>query len=35
MQNRGEFPRGIDLLLVSGTEVLGLPRTTRITMEAH
>jgi alpha-D-ribose 1-methylphosphonate 5-triphosphate synthase subunit PhnH len=34
-QNRGEFPRGIDLLLVSGTEVLGLPRTTRITMEAH
>jgi alpha-D-ribose 1-methylphosphonate 5-triphosphate synthase subunit PhnH len=34
-QNRGEFPRGVDLLLVSGAEVLGLPRTTRITMEAH
>ena len=34
-QNRGEFPRGIDLLLVSGAQVLGLPRTTRITMEAH
>jgi alpha-D-ribose 1-methylphosphonate 5-triphosphate synthase subunit PhnH len=33
--NRGEFPRGVDLLLVSATEVLGLPRTTRITMEAY
>jgi alpha-D-ribose 1-methylphosphonate 5-triphosphate synthase subunit PhnH len=33
--NRGEFPRGVDLLLVSGSQVLGLPRTTRITMEAH
>lgn len=33
--NRGLFPRGVDLLLVSGSEVLGLPRTTRITMEAH
>jgi alpha-D-ribose 1-methylphosphonate 5-triphosphate synthase subunit PhnH len=33
--NRGEFPRGVDLLLVSGGQVLGLPRTTRITMEAH
>ncbi|MEO7223748.1 MAG: phosphonate C-P lyase system protein PhnH [Devosia sp.] len=33
--NRGQFPRGVDLLLVSGAEVLGLPRTTRITTEAH
>jgi alpha-D-ribose 1-methylphosphonate 5-triphosphate synthase subunit PhnH len=33
--NRGAFPRGVDLLLVGGGEVLGLPRTTRITMEAH
>jgi alpha-D-ribose 1-methylphosphonate 5-triphosphate synthase subunit PhnH len=33
--NRDLFPRGIDLLLVSGGAVLGLPRTTRITMEAH
>jgi alpha-D-ribose 1-methylphosphonate 5-triphosphate synthase subunit PhnH len=33
--NRAEFPRGVDLLLVSGGQVLGLPRTTRITMEAH
>jgi alpha-D-ribose 1-methylphosphonate 5-triphosphate synthase subunit PhnH len=34
-QNRGEFPRGVDLLLVSGGHVIGLPRTTRITMETH
>jgi alpha-D-ribose 1-methylphosphonate 5-triphosphate synthase subunit PhnH len=33
--NRGEFPRGVDLLLLSDRYVLGLPRTTRITMEAH
>jgi alpha-D-ribose 1-methylphosphonate 5-triphosphate synthase subunit PhnH len=33
--NRAEFPRGIDLLLVSQGQVLGLPRTTRISMEAH
>jgi alpha-D-ribose 1-methylphosphonate 5-triphosphate synthase subunit PhnH len=33
--NRELFPRGIDLLLVAGSEVIGLPRTTRITMEAH
>ena len=34
-QNLSAFPRGIDLLLVSSAQVLGLPRTTRITMEAH
>jgi alpha-D-ribose 1-methylphosphonate 5-triphosphate synthase subunit PhnH len=28
--NRALFPRGVDLLLVSGTDVVGLPRTTRI-----
>ncbi len=33
--NREQFPRGIDLLLFSGAQVLGLPRSTRITMEAH
>jgi alpha-D-ribose 1-methylphosphonate 5-triphosphate synthase subunit PhnH len=33
--NRGEFPRGVDLLLVGQGQVLGLPRTTRISMEAH
>ncbi len=31
--NRELFPRGIDLLLVADTSVIGLPRTTRITME--
>ena len=31
--NRELFPRGIDLLLVADTAVIGLPRTTRITME--
>jgi alpha-D-ribose 1-methylphosphonate 5-triphosphate synthase subunit PhnH len=33
--NRALFPRGIDLLLVAGNEVIGLPRTTRIMKEAH
>lgn len=33
--NRELFPRGIDLLLASGGQVIGLPRSTRITMEAH
>jgi alpha-D-ribose 1-methylphosphonate 5-triphosphate synthase subunit PhnH len=28
--NREEFPRGVDLLLVCGDAVVGLPRTTRI-----
>lgn len=31
--NRELFPRGIDLLLVADNAVIGLPRTTRITME--
>lgn len=34
-QNRDRFPRGIDLLLLGGGEVMGLPRTTRISLEAH
>jgi alpha-D-ribose 1-methylphosphonate 5-triphosphate synthase subunit PhnH len=29
-ENRAQFPRGVDLLLVAGGKVLGLPRTTRI-----
>lgn len=33
--NRELFPRGIDLLLLAEGQMLGLPRTTRITMEAH
>lgn len=28
--NAGLFPRGLDLLLVCGTEVMALPRTTRV-----
>lgn len=32
--NRDLFPRGIDLLLVAGGQVMGLPRTTRIS-EGH
>ena len=28
--NRGLYPRGIDMLLVSGSEALGLPRTSQI-----
>jgi len=32
--NRALFPRGVDLLLVADHQVIGLPRTTRITMEA-
>ena len=31
--NRALFPRGVDLLLVAGGQVIGLPRTTRISME--
>jgi alpha-D-ribose 1-methylphosphonate 5-triphosphate synthase subunit PhnH len=29
-QNAKRFPRGVDLFLVSGTQLCGLPRTTRI-----
>jgi alpha-D-ribose 1-methylphosphonate 5-triphosphate synthase subunit PhnH len=29
-QNRAAFPRGVDLLLVCGDQVIGLPRTTKI-----
>ena len=31
--NRELFPRGVDLLLVADGQVIGLPRTTRISME--
>lgn len=30
-ENRAQFPRGVDLLLVASGAVIGLPRTTRIT----
>lgn len=30
-ENRAQFPRGVDLLLVASGTVIGLPRTTRIT----
>ena len=33
--NRQLFPRGIDLLLAAEGQIIGLPRTTRITQEAH
>lgn len=33
--NCAEFPRGVDLLLAGEGQVLGLPRTTRIALEAH
>jgi alpha-D-ribose 1-methylphosphonate 5-triphosphate synthase subunit PhnH len=33
--NRAQFPRGVDLLLVAGGQVLGLPRTTRISRGAQ
>lgn len=33
--NHGLFPRGVDFLLVSGGLVLGLPRSTHITMGTH
>ncbi len=29
-ENRAQFPRGVDLILVSGTNVLCLPRTTKL-----
>jgi len=29
-ENRAQFPRGVDLLLVANGQLLGLPRTTRI-----
>jgi alpha-D-ribose 1-methylphosphonate 5-triphosphate synthase subunit PhnH len=28
--NRALFPRGVDLILVAGRHILGLPRTTRV-----
>jgi alpha-D-ribose 1-methylphosphonate 5-triphosphate synthase subunit PhnH len=31
--NRALFPRGVDVLLLGGGQVIGLPRTTRISME--
>jgi alpha-D-ribose 1-methylphosphonate 5-triphosphate synthase subunit PhnH len=35
LENSELFPRGIDLLLVADGEVIGLPRTTRISLEAQ
>jgi alpha-D-ribose 1-methylphosphonate 5-triphosphate synthase subunit PhnH len=35
LENGEQFPRGIDLLLVASGEVIGLPRTTRISLEAQ
>ena len=35
LENRGQFPRGVDLLLVAKGAVIGLPRTTRITEEGR
>ncbi|MHB1103796.1 MAG: phosphonate C-P lyase system protein PhnH [Devosia sp.] len=32
LENRAQFPRGVDLLLVAAGEVIGLPRTTRISV---
>ncbi|MBT9289773.1 phosphonate C-P lyase system protein PhnH [Prosthecodimorpha staleyi] len=32
--NHGMFPRGVDLLLVAGDTVVGLPRSTRVTEDA-
>jgi alpha-D-ribose 1-methylphosphonate 5-triphosphate synthase subunit PhnH len=29
-ENRGLFPRGVDLILVAGTDALCLPRTTKL-----
>ena len=31
LDNRGRFPRGIDLLLAADDQIVGLPRTTRLT----
>lgn len=31
-ENREQFPRGVDLLLLAEGQVLGLPRTTRVSM---
>lgn len=33
LENREQFPRGVDLLLVADGTVIGLPRTTRISLE--
>lgn len=35
LENQAQFPRGVDLLLVAGGEVIGLPRTVRISLEAQ
>lgn len=34
MANQARFPLGVDVLLVAGNAVVGLPRTTRIAVEA-
>lgn len=35
LENREQFPRGVDLLLLAEGEVMGLPRTTRIAAEGQ
>ncbi len=35
LENRRQFPRGVDLLLVADGAVIGLPRTTRISEEGR
>jgi len=32
--NHGIFPRGVDVFLTDATQVVGLPRTTRISRKA-
>jgi len=33
--NHELFPRGVDILLVAGTQMVGLPRSTKLELEAH
>ena len=33
--NHEMFPRGVDILLVAGAEMVGLPRSTKLELEAH
>jgi alpha-D-ribose 1-methylphosphonate 5-triphosphate synthase subunit PhnH len=33
--NHEMFPRGVDILLVAGSQMVGLPRSTKLELEAH
>ena len=33
--NHELFPRGVDILLVAGSQMVGLPRSTKLELEAH